>query len=131
MSLRKVLLATGSESNNAASFVNTTADRLHMRKIILAITSSGASTIGESSYLSFDEQPTDQSTTNDSRAHIGRISYNVTGGTGAVIGADSRMILSWNRNDLVLDTDEAFFLNTITVVGPPTVNYTANIFYED
>lgn len=132
MPLRKVLLTTGSESDNAASFVNQTAKRLHIRKIILAIQATAASTIGEIGGASLDEVPVRQDTTNDSRSHIGSVMYEVGGGTGAAAAtAQGQLVLSFNRGDLVLDPDEALFLNTFSIVGPPAVSYKANIYYED
>jgi len=131
MALRKVLLNSGSEADNAASFVNQTARRLHIRKIVLRIEDSGASSIGEASGLSLDEVPVRQSNINDSRSHIGGQIFTVEGGTGAVAGKGTQLVLSFNRNDLVLDSDEALFMNTFTVVGPPVVSYSTNIWYED
>lgn len=131
MPLRKVLLIVGSESNNAASFVNVTAERLHAKKLDLSIQGAGASSIGEISIMSFDEVPVRQSNVNDSRSHIGSVTYEVGGGTGAVAGKTDRLVLAFNRNDLVLDPDEAWFMNTTTIVGPPVVDYRAQIWYED
>lgn len=130
MPLRKALLSTTTQSDNAASFVNVTAERLHIRKLVATAKASAADTLGEMNFASLDEVPVQQQSINDSRSHILNISYAVTGGTGAVIGQGTQQTLSFNRDDLVLDPDEALFWNTAVVVGAAIPRFTCNIWYQ-
>ncbi len=131
MPLRKVLLSTTTVSNNAVSFVNQTARRLKIRKSIMGISSSEADSLGEANNASLDEVPVNQHRSNDSRSHIDYVKGNVGGGTGAIVMAPGRAVLSFGPNDLVLDPDEALFLNTQADIGSAIPRSTVNLFYED
>ncbi len=131
MLLRKVLLTTTAQTDNAASFVNQTADRLHMRKLVGRMLGSAADTLGETNVSSFDEIPVRQSAVNDSRAHIAQIDYKVIGGTGAVTGESAGIVLTFERGQLFLDPDEAWFVNNNAGVGSAAPRSGWNIWYED
>lgn len=133
MPLRKVLLFSASLSLNAASFVNVTARRLHVRKMIHSLAVIGTLVALDQARSSIDEVPTDQSTTNDSRSHISDATVQVSGisTNGALVSIVDRMIQAFNRNDLVLDPDEALFMNNVDGAGTPTIQARANIWYED
>lgn len=129
--LRKVQLSTTSQTDNAASFVNQTADRLHMRKLIGTIRGAVADSIGEENTSSFDEIPVSQENVNDSRAHIALLVYGVTGGTASVLGEKDRIVLTFERNQLFLDPDEAWFVNNAQQIGTASPRSHWNIWYED
>lgn len=131
MPLRKAQIATASIGDNVGSFVNETAKRLHIRKSIGIIFGRAADVIGETTTSSLDEVPVTQITTDDSRSHIDAAVYAVIGGTAAVIGPPARAVLTFNRNDLVLDPDEALFVNNTGVVGTAAPNATWNLWYQD
>lgn len=131
MPLRKVLLFSTAQNAAAASFTNVTARRLHIRKAQGYMASSVADSLGETNTSSLDEARTNQSTTNDSRAHIASVGAAVIGGTGAVVMQPASVIINFNRGDLVLDTDEAIFMNNSATVGAATPNTSWNLFYED
>lgn len=130
--LRKVLISSAAFTNNAASFVNQTADRLHVRKLVGRAMPNGANAVGDLARSSFDEVPVDQSTTNDSRSHIASISQVTNGGTGAIApGPSNNIVLTFERGQLFLDPDEAFFINNTDIVGNPNVRFNWNVWYED
>ncbi len=131
MPLRKVLLSSSVQSNNASSFVNQTAKRLHIKKIRGVQITAAADTLGEVNQSSLDEVPVTQANVNDSRSHIASTQYYVGGGTGAVSGASQPVTLSFNRNDLFLDPDEALFVNNAAIIGSATPTAQWNIWYED
>lgn len=89
----------------------------------------GTLTAADEATWSIDEVPVNQLRTNDSRSHIvgGAIK---TGDAGGIAPTKSAKVLSFNRGDLVLDTDEALFLNTADITGAPTVNTSVNVWYE-
>ncbi len=130
MALRKVNIATTALTDNAGSFVNQTARRLHIRKSIGTLRPSSAWVIGDLVESSLDEVPTNQATVNDSRSHIALLTGGGEGGTGGLFGKD-RVVLSWNRDDLVLDPDEALFVNNSDVSGAPPTRDSWNLFYQD
>jgi len=130
MPLRRVLLRTSSLGNNQVSFVNQTARRLHIRKTVGTAHANSAVAVGDLAEGSLDEVPVTQERTNDSRSHIDNMAFGV-GATGDLVGSRTRAVLSFNRNDLFLDPDEAIFLNTVDTVGSPPVNWLWNIWYED
>lgn len=129
--LRKVNIHSTVLTDNAASFVNQTADRLHMRKLVGRARSRGASTIGDLASSSLDEIPVSQATVNDSRAHIAQVSLDADGGTAAVGMTASNVVLTFERGQLFLDPDEAWFMNNLDEVGAPPVRFSWNIWYED
>lgn len=132
MPLRKAIVSTSALADNSGSFVNVTADRLHIRMLDLrSLTEAGAATVGDNAGCSIDEVPVRQDNVNDSRSHIMRIGAVVTGGTGAVDFDEKQKTLIFNRNDLVLDPDEAIFMNTTDIAGGLDVTFTLNIWYED
>ncbi len=129
--LRKVNVQSTVQTANAASFVNQTADRLHLRKLVGRMRGGAADTVGELNISSFDEIPVSQQNVNNSRAHIAQMAYQVIGGTGAVIGQSAGIVLTFERNQLFLDPDEAWFVNNTTIVGSATPQSSWNIWYED
>lgn len=126
LALRKVLLITSALGDNRASFVNTTAKRLHIRKVDLSANIIGTVTAADSFKAELAESPAMQSELNDSRALIAHCTCSGTGG-----GLRDRDKLAFGRNDLVLDPDDALFLNTLDDNGAPSVSVNCNIFYED
>lgn len=130
MPLRKALLSATVLQDNSASFTNLTNDRLHIRKVVMKALSGVATQIGDAASASLDEVPVDQSIVNDSRSHIASVLAVNTGGTGALISDGDGQTLSFNRGDLVLDPDEALFLNLNDIVGAPPVRFNANFWYE-
>ncbi len=132
MPLRKALIAhAGAPAANSGSFVNETSKRLHVRKTVGTIIGNAADTIGEVVVASLDEVPVTQHNIDDSRSHIDHTSYAVIGGTAAVIGTSGRAVLSFNRNDLVLDSDEALFSNSTAAIGAAQPQIAWNLWYED
>lgn len=130
MPLRKVLIATTGVAANAGSFTNVTADNIDIRKVIGKMWSTTAETIGEINLSSLDENSTNQSTQNDSRSHIATMVIAVDGGTASVTAKPDAVQLAFNRNDLILRTDESMFVNNSQVVGGMTPQTTWNLFYE-
>lgn len=130
--LRKLQLEVATLQDNAASFVNQTSDRLHIRKIILTmLQGDSASVLGDVAVASIDEVPVGQQDILDTRSHIVQVQIAVIGGTGAIVAPTDRAVISFNRNDLVLDVDEALFLNTTDTTGAPSTRTSAQFFYED
>jgi len=130
--LRKVNIRTSTLTDNAVSFVNQTADRLHMRKLVGRATNDGpASVLGDKALSSFDEIPVGQSDVTNSRAHIAQIEIAVTGGTGALAGIAQNIVLTFERNQLFLDPDEAWFVNNSDISGAGSFAFGWNIWYED
>jgi len=129
--LRKVLVSSTTLTDNAASFVNQTADRLHMRKLVGRANPGGATVVGDQALSSFDEIPTRQAGTNNSRAHIASIVAVNTGGTGAITSQGEGTVLTFERDQLFLDPDEAWFMNNQDIIGAPNVRFNWNIWYED
>jgi len=130
--LRKVTLSTSALQNNAASFVNNTGKRLHIRKSTLAwMPETTATAIGDSAIASLDEQPVIQANVNDSRSHIQSATIVAAGATGQIEAMVNNSIMIFNRNDLVVDIDEAIFLNTSDVKGSIDATCTANLWYEE
>lgn len=126
--LRKINIFTAAETDNAASFINTTSDNLNIRKIVMScVMDSGGS--DDEYRASLDEVPTDQSTTNDSRAHILVCGQSVEGTAGNMIPF-GRAQLEFERGQLVLEPDEALYLN-VTIASGATGTTTCNVWYED
>lgn len=126
--MRKVLLrTTASGTNNAVSFVNQTARKLHIRRTVLQAGANAAVTVGDIAIASLDEVPVAQAQVNDSRSHIDLVNFSAD----SIAGPPQRSVLSWQRDDLVLQPDEAIFLNTIDLSGAPPVNWTCQIMYQD
>jgi len=127
MSLRKVNIVATALTDKAASFTNVTSQKLHIRKIVLSGNTVGTITSADDWIASIDEESTTQFGQNDSRSHVigGRVK---AGSTGA--DADLSKLISFNRGDLVLDTDEALFLNLTDVAGTPSVSVSVNVWYE-
>lgn len=131
MPLRKALVSSSSLQDNAASFVNVTAKQLNIRKLDLkSLSESTAAALGDSARCSIDEVPADQSSLNDSRSHIMSLDVAPIGGTGAVEVLQQQKVLSFNRGDLVLDPDDAIFMNIVNIVGSLDVGFALNIWYE-
>jgi len=131
MLLRKVVSGSTSLTDNAQSFTNVTARRLHIRKVFGVIITRTASALGDVALTSLDEVPTGQSKVNDSRAHIGHSVGAVTGATGAIAFQGQPFFAEFARGDLYLDPDESLFVNNEDIIGAPPVNATWNIWYED
>ncbi len=132
MALRKAIIFSSVLSNNAGSFVNVTSDRLHIRMLdLVTVSESGASTPGDSAQCSIDEVPVAQVGVNDSRSHIMSAQSGAEGGTASVEATSGSKTLPFNRNDLVLDPDEAIFMNNIDVSGNLGVGFALNVWYED
>ena len=132
MPLRKATIFSSSLADNAGSFTNVTADRLHIRMLDLtAKAESSAGVIGDAASCSIDEIPITQAAVNDSRSHIMAVVAAVQGGTGGVESTYPSKVLAFNRNDLVLDPDEALFMNNTDNSGALDVGFTLNIWYED
>lgn len=129
--LRKVLVTATALTDNAGSFVNQTADRLHIRKLVIKATPTGSSAIGDAATISVDEVPIGQHDVNDSRSHIGSATMTVVGGTGATGAQTDQEVLTFERGQLFLDPDEAFFINNTDVQGNPNFRGSAQFFYED
>lgn len=130
--LRKVVLSSSALQNNAVSFTNQTARRMHIRKSSLAFSmeAGAAIALGDSALASLDEVPVIQAQVNDSRSHIQQASAQGSGGTGAIAATFESSVLTFNRNDLVLDPDESIFLNLLDIVGAMPVTASANLWYE-
>lgn len=129
--LRKVVLSTSALQNNAVSFVNQTARTLHIRKIRMSgFAESTAGTLGDSATASLDEVPIAQNIVNDSRSHIQACQAQVAGGTGSVEATFDNSQQGFGRSDLMLEPDEALFLNTTDISGALDVTFSANIWYE-
>lgn len=134
MPLRKVNLAVNAApSNNMASFTNVTARRLHIRKTVGTGNLQATVTALDHAILELAEQSTAVSSTNDSRALIDTMRFIVGDSTAYGLGLQptQRAVLAFNRNDLVLDTDESLFVNGTDVVGTATIRANWNLFYED
>lgn len=131
LALRKVQIATANLNDNAGSFTNLTSDRLHIRKMTLRVNNTSTnSVIGDIVTASVDEIPVSQDFVNDSRSHIMGVEMAADGATGSIKMRPARAHMEFNKNDLVLETDEAIFLNTTDIVGTPTVRTKLNMFYE-
>lgn len=130
--LRKVNVHSSTLTSNAASFVNQTADRLHMRKLVGRVTNeSTAGVEGDTARSSFDEVPVNQSVVNNSRSHIAQIQAVVAGGTGTLDPNAANIVLTFERGQLFLDPDEAWFVNNADVSGALDVGFSWNCWYED
>lgn len=134
MPLRKVNLAVAATpSNNMASFVNVTAKRLFIMRTVLKATVAPTVVALDHFVLSIDEVPTVQARVNDSRAHITDVRQIVGDATGAGLAGNppDREVLSFRKNDLILDPDEALFMNGEDIAGTPTLQGACNIWYDD
>ncbi len=94
------------------------------------INESTAGVLGDAASASLDEIPVAQDIVNDSRAHICGVQAAVSGGTGALEAASDKIVLSFRRNDLVLDPDEALFVNTNDISGALDVTFSTNLWYD-
>lgn len=132
MALRKAVIFSSTLTDNAGSFVNVTADRLHIRLLDLqGVPVSGAAALGDAVECSIDEVPVSQAQINDSRSHIMSVDAIVEGGTGAIELTNGKKVLAFNREDLVLDPDEAIFMNNADIAGTPPAGFKLNVWYED
>jgi len=132
MPLRKATLSTSTLQDNAASFVNVTAKRLHIRKIDMNFeVGAGTLVAADEATASVDEVPVTQLRVNDSRSHITGCNMTVPSLAGIAITGQTQKVISFNRNDLVLDPDEALFLNLADVGGAPPIDCQVQIWYED
>ncbi len=132
MALRKATIVSSSLADNAGSFVNVTSDRLHIRMLDLTtIPESTPGAIGDAANCSIDEVPVGQADINDSRSHLMNVSATVNGGTGGIEATTPSKVLPFNRNDLVLDPDEAIFMNNTDISGALDVTFNLNVWYED
>lgn len=131
MPLRKVNLATTILTDNVVSFVNVTSKRLHVMKVVGTNIGTAALVIGDLAESSLDEVPVGQNDVNDSRSHIAVTALSAIGGTGGINSPVDRVVLSFNKSDLVLDPDEALFVNNRDRVGAPNMLATWNLWYDD
>lgn len=134
MPLRKAkLYATGTPADNMASFVNVTSKRLHLMKLVQTARMLATIVALDSMKVSIDEVPVAQANTNDSRSHIMEVDQQIGDATGAGLAPTNaaKAVLSFNRNDLVLDSDEAIFMNGIDVAGAATIEAGLNVWYDD
>lgn len=134
LKLRKVMLFSTQLDNNVASFVNTTAKNLHIMRTVHQMTIQGVLVAADAALSSLDEVPVAQVQVNDSRSHISAVA--VGSGTFSTNGGlnpsgTPQLVLNFRRNDLVLEPDEALFLNNVDGAGTPTVNTRVNIWYDD
>lgn len=130
--LRKAIISVTTKQNNAGSFVNVTAKNLHVRKLKLSIKPVSTQVAGDSALISIDEVPVLQFEVNDSRAHIAAAwfqNYEVV--DAAPTTSSPKDTITFNRDQLVLEPDEALFVNTQDLGGDPTMQASVNIFYED
>lgn len=127
MPLRKAVMAGSALIDNVASFVNVTNKRLHIRKLVQTLHIRGTVVAGDEVRASIDEVPVNQMFTNDSRSHLMGLQVKVD----TALNNSQQQILSFNRGDLVLDPDEAIFLNNNDLNGAPTISSGCNIYYED
>lgn len=131
MAWRKVLLSSNVLTDNAASFVNQTARRLHILRTVHRLASTGsAAVLGDNVRSSLDEQPIAQASVNDSRAHISGIETTTLGGTGTIDLAPVILVQDWPFNALVMDPDDAVFLNNTDVSGAVPADANCNIWYD-
>jgi len=96
----------------------------------MTVGANAAVAVGDIAHFSLDEIPVTQLRINDSRSHVMGLIWGA-GATGDLAGSSERLVLSFNRDDLVLEPDEALFLNSEDIVGTPPVNATVNAFYQD
>lgn len=125
MALRKVHLTTTALGDNRASFVNTTGDRLHIRKINLIMIIAGTPVVTDQAAGELAESPVFQSNTTDSRSVLA-----LSRASGAPGGGAERDKIALGRNDLIVDPDDALFLNTDDTTGTPTIRCDCTIWYE-
>lgn len=109
-----------------------TSERLHIRKLDLTSKSeSGNAILGDAAEASVDEVPVNQARLNDSRSHIMSATAVTIGGTGAIEFLPATKLLTFNRDDLVLDPDESLFLNLLDIAGNLDVTFSLNIWYQE
>jgi len=128
--LRKANILTTALSNNAGSFVNESGDDLHIRKIVMQSALTGSVAINDSARASLDEVPTIQSNVDDSRSHILGLYLLQTEAT-TTVGKSATIGITFERGQLVLEPDEAFFVNNLDLGGTPNIATQVNIWYED
>lgn len=128
--LRKALVAAATLQNNAGSFLNLTNDKLHIRRIQAKLRVRGTIVALDEATLSIDEEPVAGHATNDSRAHLLDVKVKI-GDVGSFGNNQAQDIIFFERGELVLDSDDAIFMNTVDDGGAPTVLATMNIYYED
>jgi len=129
MPLRKVMIRSNTLTDNAASFTNVTAKRLHILKMVLKVLQRGTIFVdGDQANVSIDEIPIAQKASNDSRSHIGSVDF--AANTIAVTIAQT-LVLTWNRDDFVLDPDESIFMNIEDQTGAPAISGSCNLWYDD
>jgi len=86
--------------------------------------------LGDNVRSSLDEQPVAQASVNDSRAHISGIEATTIGGTGVIDLAPVILVQDWPFNALVMDPDDAIFLNNTDVSGAVPVDTNCNVWYD-
>jgi len=130
--LRKALIQTTSIlTDNAGSFVNVTAVDLHIRKIKLSIRLVGTLVALDSVVATIDEVPSSQRASNDSRAHIAYVYATVSATASLTQYGAVKDTITFERRQLVLEPDEALFLNVVDILGNPPNEILCNIWYED
>lgn len=134
--LRKAVLVVLGQvpANNMVTFTNTTDKRLHLRKLDLTLNTTGA-VAGDEMSISIDEVPIAQMFVNDSRSHIMGVTQSTSTDIGTAAASltnqnAAQKVLSFQRDDLVLDVDESVYLNGVDSSGAPTFDGTLNIWYE-
>lgn len=131
MGLRKVHLYTTTLQDNAVSWVNETDRKLYIKKISLRCSLGAGAVLGDIADASIDEVPVGQQDVNNSRSHIMGVRACIVGGTGAITGPMERATERFAKGELVLEPDEAVFLNTTDVNGAPPFAASCNIWYDD
>lgn len=131
MALRKINLYTTTLQDNAVSWVNQTAEKLHVNRIYMNLILGPNAVLGDQAEASLDEVPTGQSDVNNSRSHILSVRAAVDGATGATESAQKSAVMYFKRGELVLDPDEALYLNTTDKDGAPPFACNVNIWYDD
>jgi len=129
MTLRKALIRSTALQNNAGSFVNVTAKVLHIRKLKLSLRVTGAMVAGDQAGMEIAEVPVLQQATNDSRALIAEVSTIIA--NTVAINDKGQDTITFERNQLKLEPDEALFMNTEDRVGAPNIEAHCNVWYED
>jgi len=133
MPLRKAVIFASTLGDNAGSFVNETARTLHVRKIVGTLQIAPTIVALDRVASSLDEVPAQQGRVNDSRSHIALLMQGIGDATGAGLAPykPDRIVLSFNRDDLKLDPDEALFVNNTDLTGTPSIEAMWNIWYQD
>lgn len=132
--LRKALIAVTTLQDKAGSFVNLTATKLHIRKLVLSQQIHGTLVAGDRAGASVDEVPEYQADDNDSRSNILELETyagNITTSGSLALGLRNKDMMIFDQGELTLDPDDAIFLNTKDILGAPTVNTKLRVWYHD